>query len=174
MPRGSRGAGAGRWSGRALVIPDGCRRRRRRQEGGDRRGELAPHPWPVGGRDHGGDPSCETMRGVMGDVRLTGGERQARRYGVAVEPGEVIPRRLSDLGIRCYTSLGGKDFIACFIPTILYPGDEEYERYAARLPVIAVAAALPDGAPGRHRALRRRWWGRGERRSWRPDPAALR
>jgi len=73
-----------------------------------------------------------------------------RRYGVAVEPGEVIPRRLADLGIRAFTAEATEHFVACWIPTILYPGDEQYDRYDRRLPVGVVAEALPE----------RRWWRR--------------
>ncbi len=77
---------------------------------------------------------------------------RVRRYDVAREPGEVIPRRLGDLGTRVYTAEATDEFVACFIPTILYPGDEQYAGYDLRLPPGAVAEALPS---------RRRW------RSWR-------
>ncbi|WP_261562313.1 hypothetical protein [Frankia tisae] len=76
---------------------------------------------------------------------------RVRRYDVAREPGEVIPRRLSDLGIRVYTAEATDEFVACFIPTILYPGDEQYAGYDLRLPPGAVAEALPQR---RRRTLR--------------------
>ncbi|KJE23694.1 hypothetical protein FF36_01879 [Frankia torreyi] len=82
---------------------------------------------------------------------------RVRRYDVAREPGGVVPRRLSDLGIRVFTSEGNDEFVACFIPTILYPGDADYEAYDRDLPPEVVAEALPE-----RRA--RRWRGRGRPR----------
>lgn len=98
-----------------------------------------------------------TVRASDEELNIAPPGRQARRYGPPIEPGEVVPRRLGDLGIRCFTSISTEDFIGCFIPTTLYPGDDDYELYARRLPVVAAGVAIPDGAPGRHRAPRWRW-----------------
>ncbi|EIV92668.1 hypothetical protein FraQA3DRAFT_2268 [Frankia sp. QA3] len=75
---------------------------------------------------------------------------RARRYCDVPGPDEVVPRRLADLGILAYTAEATEEFIACFIPTVLYPGDEEYDAYSRRLPAVVVAEALPE----------RRWWRR--------------